>query len=79
MLEAMGVDNVQNLVSLVETGEDLYRGDEPSPTRSSVRLRLSHSHIRIGTFQRLAYEGDNAAIHERLLDYAISQLLPTSL
>ncbi|MCB2089771.1 MAG: YdiU family protein, partial [Sphingomonadaceae bacterium] len=25
----------------------------PSPTRSSVLVRLSHSHIRIGTFQRL--------------------------
>ena len=31
------------------------RGDEPSPTRSSVLTRLSHGHIRIGTFQRLAF------------------------
>ena len=31
------------------------RGDEPSPTRSSVLVRLSHGHVRIGTFQRLAY------------------------
>ncbi len=74
MLEAMGVDTSKTF-SLVETGEDLYRGDEPSPTRSSVLLRLSHSHIRIGTFQRLAYEGDNAAI-ERLLDYAIANYFP---
>jgi uncharacterized protein YdiU (UPF0061 family) len=43
------------------------RGDEPSPTRSSVLVRLSHSHIRIGTFQRLAFHDDAAAI-ERLLD-----------
>ena len=39
--------------SLIETGEALVRGDEPSPTRSSVLVRLSHSHIRFGSFQRL--------------------------
>lgn len=54
MLEALGVYTSKAL-SLVETGEALARGDEPSPTRSSVLVRLSHSHIRFGTFQRLAY------------------------
>ena len=44
--------------SLIETGEALTRGDEPSPARSSVLTRLSHSHIRFGTFQRLAYFGE---------------------
>ena len=53
MLEALGVETSKSF-SLIETGEALYRGDEPSPTRSSVLVRLSHSHIRIGTFQRLA-------------------------
>jgi uncharacterized protein YdiU (UPF0061 family) len=53
MLEALGVYTSKTF-SLVETGEALTRGDEPSPTRSSVMVRLSHSHIRIGTFQRLA-------------------------
>jgi serine/tyrosine/threonine adenylyltransferase len=43
---------------LFETGEALERGDEPSPTRSSVLTRLSHGHIRIGTFQRLAFFGE---------------------
>jgi uncharacterized protein YdiU (UPF0061 family) len=52
MLEALGV-NTSKTFSIVETGEQLWRGDEPSPTRSAVMVRLSHSHIRIGTFQRL--------------------------
>ncbi len=55
-LEALGV-NTSKTFSIIETGEQLERGDEPSPTRSAVMVRLSHSHIRIGTFQRLmAYE-----------------------
>jgi uncharacterized protein YdiU (UPF0061 family) len=54
MLEALGV-YTSKAFSLFETGEALTRGDEPSPTRSSVLVRLSHGHIRFGTFQRLAY------------------------
>jgi len=52
LLEALGV-NTSKTFSVVETGESLVRGDEPSPTRSAVLTRLSHGHIRIGTFQRL--------------------------
>jgi len=54
MLEAQGVPT-SRAFSLIETGEALERNDEPSPTRSAVLTRLSHSHIRYGTFQRLAY------------------------
>ncbi len=54
MLEALGVGTSRTF-SLIETGEELVRGDEPSPTRSAVMVRLQHGHIRIGTFQRLAY------------------------
>ena len=57
MLEALNVPTSRTL-SLIETGEELTRGDEPSPTRSAVMVRLSHGHIRIGTFQRLAYLQD---------------------
>lgn len=56
MLGALGV-NTSRTFSVIETGEALYRGDEPSPTRSAVMVRLSHGHIRIGTFQRLAVLG----------------------
>ena len=53
MLEALGV-NTSRTFSVIETGEALERNDEPSPTRGAVLVRLSHSHIRIGSFQRLA-------------------------
>ncbi|WP_454796614.1 protein adenylyltransferase SelO family protein [Novosphingobium lindaniclasticum] len=52
MLEALGV-HTSKTFSVIETGEELWRGDEPSPTRSAVMVRLSQGHIRIGTFQRL--------------------------
>jgi serine/tyrosine/threonine adenylyltransferase len=74
MLEALGVDTSKTF-SLVETGEALMRGDEPSPTRASVLVRLSHSHIRIGTFQRLAHHDDKEAIG-RLLDYVCDHYFP---
>jgi uncharacterized protein YdiU (UPF0061 family) len=54
MLEALGVPTSRSF-SLIETGEDLVRGDEPSPTRSAVLVRLSWSHIRFGSFQRHAF------------------------
>jgi serine/tyrosine/threonine adenylyltransferase len=71
MLEALGVYTSKTF-SVVETGEELWRGDEPSPTRSAVLVRLGHSHIRIGTFQRLAVldETDHLA---QLVDYCLAQ------
>ncbi len=67
MLTARGV-RTSKTFSVIETGEALYRHDEPSPARSAVLVRLSHSHIRIGSFQRLAYQRDTDAI-ARLLRY----------
>ena len=72
MLEALGVETSRTL-SLIETGEALDRGDEPSPTRSAVLVRLSWGHIRIGSFQRLAYLKDTAGI-EALARYCLSEL-----
>ncbi|WP_271439012.1 protein adenylyltransferase SelO family protein [Pontixanthobacter luteolus] len=71
MLEALG-GYTSKTFSIVETGEELWRGDEPSPTRSAVMTRLSHGHIRIGTFQRLAAleESDHMA---QLVDYCLKQ------
>ena len=71
MLEALGV-NTSKTFSVIETGEPLHRGDEPSPTRSAVLFRLSHGHIRIGSFQRLATLGDDVALN-RLTEYALSR------
>ena len=72
MLEALGV-NTSKSFALFETGEALWRGDEPSPTRSAVLTRLSHSHIRIGSFQRLAFFED-ASNMERLVRYCLVEL-----
>ena len=75
MLESLGVPTCR-ILSLVETGEALTRGDEPSPTRSAVMVRLSHSHIRFGTFQRAAYYGRKDQI-EVLLEHARSLYHPS--
>ena len=74
MLEALGVPT-SRAFSLVETGEALERNDEPSPTRAAVLTRLSHSHVRFGTFQRHAFEErpDNLA---RLVDHVIENYYP---
>lgn len=71
MLEALGVETSKTF-SLIETGEALQRGDEPSPTRSSVLVRLSHGHIRIGAFQRLAYLKDAEGM-KKLVAYTLDQ------
>jgi uncharacterized protein YdiU (UPF0061 family) len=73
MLEAQGVETSKSF-SLVETGEALQRHDEPSPTRASVLVRLSHSHIRIGTFQRFAFHKDTEAI-ERLIAHCVAHYI----
>jgi uncharacterized protein YdiU (UPF0061 family) len=72
MLEALGV-NTSKSFALFETGEELVRGDEPSPTRSSVLTRLGHGHIRIGTFQRLAFFQESEDI-EKLVRYCLEHL-----
>ena len=72
MLEALNVRTSRTL-SLIETGEALERNDEPSPTRSAVLVRLNHSHVRIGTFQRLAYERDDEGMR-RLVRYVLAHL-----
>lgn len=70
MLEALGV-HTSRTFSIVETHEQLWRSDEPSPTRSAVMVRLSHGHIRFGSFQRLAYEDDTGTMAE-LVRYCLA-------
>ena len=77
MLEALGVYTSKAL-SLFETGEQLTRGDEPSPTRSSVLVRLSHSHLRFGSFQRLAFF-ERADLMRALADHAVANYYPRHL
>ena len=69
-LHQMGV-RTSRCLSMVETGLDLWRGDEPSPTRSAVMVRFSRSHIRFGTFERLNYLKRPDLI-QKLLDHVIT-------
>ena len=74
MQEALGVP-VSRILSVVETGEALDRHDETSPTRAAVMVRLQHSHIRYGTFQRLAYFGDSANLRA-LVEHTVAVHFP---
>ncbi len=74
MLETLGV-YTSKAFSLFETGEALTRGDEPSPTRSSVLVRLQHSHVRFGTFQRLAFFERPDLMHQ-LIEHAVAAYYP---
>ena len=67
--------NTSRCFCLIETGESLWRGDEPSPTRSSVMVRFSHSHIRFGTFERLYYL-QRPDLMKDLLDHVIYYYYP---
>lgn len=73
-LEHLGV-NTSRSFCLIETGEELQRHDEPSPTRSAVLTRLQHSHIRFGTFQRQAFFGRTDNL-EALVDYCHRYFYP---
>lgn len=74
LLSALDVPTSQTF-SLIETGEALQRHDEPSPTRSCVLVRLLHSHIRIGSFQRLSYLGQTDNL-EALLRHTVRHYYP---
>ncbi len=74
MLEAKGVYTSKPF-SLIETGEQLQRHDEPSPTRSSVLVRLQHSHVRFGTFQRHAAHERPDLLHA-LVDHCAKAYYP---
>ncbi|MBD2578597.1 YdiU family protein [Oscillatoria sp. FACHB-1406] len=73
-LHRLGV-TTSRCLSLIETGESLWRGDEPSPTRSSVMVRFSRSHIRFGTFERLHFFQEPELI-AKLLDHVIAVYYP---
>lgn len=73
-LYSLGV-RTSRCLSLIETGEGLWRGDEPSPTRSSVMIRFSRSHIRFGTFERLHYF-KRPDLTKKLLNHVIEYYYP---
>lgn len=74
MLEALGVPTGRTF-SVVETGEQLARHDEPSPTRGAVMVRSLWSHIRFGTFQRHAWF-DRRDLLATLIDHVVETCYP---
>jgi uncharacterized protein YdiU (UPF0061 family) len=70
----MGV-HTSRCFSVVETGLSLWRGDEPSPTRSAVMVRFSRSHLRFGTFERL-HHIQRPDLIAKLLDHVINYYYP---
>ncbi|WP_017652332.1 protein adenylyltransferase SelO [Fortiea contorta] len=73
-LHHLGV-RTSRCLSMIETGLALWRGDEPSPTRSSVMVRMNRSHIRFGTFERLHYLR-RPDLTKKLLNHVIEQYYP---
>ncbi len=73
-LNRLGVSTSRTL-SLIETGEALWRGDEPSPTRSAVMVRLARTHLRFGTCERLLFRRQPAQL-ERLLRHVVALHYP---
>lgn len=73
-LHRLGVTTSRTL-SLIETGEDLWRGDEPSPTRSAVMVRMARTHLRFGSCERLLSLRDPQGL-ERLLRHVVALYYP---
>ena len=73
-LHRLGVTTSRSL-SLIETGEALWRGDEPSPTRSSVMVRMARTHLRFGSCERLLYRREPRQL-ERLLRHVVANYYP---
>lgn len=73
-LHRLGV-RTSRCLTMIETGLSLWRGDEPSPTRSSVMVRVNSSHIRFGTFERLHYL-QRPDLTKKLLDHVIEYYYP---
>ncbi|MGZ8362715.1 MAG: protein adenylyltransferase SelO family protein [Caulobacteraceae bacterium] len=74
MLQASGVPTCR-ILSVIETGEELERNDEPSPTRGAVMVRLQHSHVRFGAFQRHAFHNRADRI-QTLIDHVVAAYYP---
>jgi len=70
-MHALGVPTTRALAAVV-TGENVYR-DSLLP--GAVLARTASSHIRVGTFQYFAAQGDNDKV-KQLADYTIKRHFP---
>ena len=70
-MAALGVPTTRSLCA-VATGEQVYR-ETPSP--GAVLTRVALSHLRVGTFEFVAFRQDLDAL-EQLTKYALARLYP---
>jgi len=70
-MHALGIPTTRAL-AMVETGENVYREE---PLRGGVLTRVASSHIRIGTFEYFAAQGDVDSVRI-LADYTIHRHYP---
>ena len=70
-MHALGIPTTRALAA-VSTGEPVYR---ETPLPGAVLTRIAASHIRVGTFQFFASQGDTEAVRT-LADYAIARHYP---
>ncbi|MFN9122350.1 MAG: protein adenylyltransferase SelO [bacterium] len=70
-MQALGIPTTRSL-AVVATGQPVYR-ERPLP--GAVLTRVAASHLRVGTFQYAAAQGDPALVAQ-LVDYAIDRHYP---
>ena len=70
-MHALGIRTTRSLAAIT-TGEQVYR---ETPLPGAVLTRIAASHIRIGTFEYFAAQGDYEAV-ARLADYVIERHYP---
>ena len=71
-MTAMGIPSTRSLAA-VSTGERVRRG--PSSLPGAILTRVASSHVRVGTFQYLAVQGDMQTL-QSLADYVIDRHYP---
>lgn len=70
-MHAFGIPTTRSL-AVVSTGEPVMR---ETILPGAILTRVASSHIRVGTFEYVAYIGDNVAL-KKLADYAIARHYP---
>ncbi len=71
-MHALGVPSTRSL-AVVSTGEAVLR---ETPLAGAILTRVAASHIRVGTFEYVAMQGDDALL-KALADYTIARHYPT--
>lgn len=71
-MHALGIPTTRSF-AVTATGEDVFRQEGPLP--GAVLTRVAASHIRVGTFEWAATQGDEGALRA-LVDYTVSRHYP---